>query len=183
MAATAAASARSPRSTSSRRRPRPKPLRPVISRCPTPVAPASLRLRHEVPEDTARAGALLLRAPSGELLLEAYVPPSALSDARASWRRRVASAVIIACGVTLLLLVGPLLDQPLARAKTAAFVRATGQAIALVGGRRAADLAGICRLQPWSSADAGHAAARRVSAASIARVAGGARRSAASGTP
>ena len=100
---------------------------------PTPVAPALLRLRHEVPEDTARAGALLLRAPTGELLLEAYVPPSALSDARISWRRRVASAVIIACGVTLLLLVGPLLDQRAGAREDRGFVRATGQAIALVG--------------------------------------------------
>jgi signal transduction histidine kinase len=101
---------------------------------PTPVAPALLRLRHEVPGDTARPGALLLRAPSGELLLEAYVPQAALSEARASWRRRVASAVMIACGVTIWLLVGVLLDRRAAARSERTFVRSTAHAVALVTG-------------------------------------------------
>ena len=98
---------------------------------PTPVAPASLRLRHEVPGDQPREGALLLRAPSGELLLEALVSPAAIADARSALRRRVAAIAVGICGLTLLLLIGPLLDRRAAARHERSFVRATVQAIAL----------------------------------------------------
>ena len=101
----------------------------------TPLAPALLRLRHEVPRETGREGALLLRAPSGELLLEAWIAPAALADARAEFRRRVIAMVILVCGITGLLLIGPMLDRRAAAADTPTFVRATAVAIALaVGG-------------------------------------------------
>jgi signal transduction histidine kinase len=101
---------------------------------PTPVAPALLRLRHEVSGDTARPNALLLRAPSGELLLEASVSPSALADARAAWRRRVASTVVLVCGVTMLLMIGPLLDRRASARDERRFVRATLTAIVIAAG-------------------------------------------------
>ena len=96
---------------------------------PTPVAPASLRLRHEVSGDTQRDNALQLRAPSGELLLEASIPPSALADVRASWRRRVAAMALLACGATVLLLIGPLLDRRSTARHERAYVRTTSGAI------------------------------------------------------
>ena len=55
---TADASARSPPSTSSRRRPRPRLLRPVISRCPRRWLPPFSGCGTKCPDDTARAGAL-----------------------------------------------------------------------------------------------------------------------------
>jgi signal transduction histidine kinase len=98
---------------------------------PTPVGPATLRLRHEVASETPRPGVLLLRAPSGELLLEASVSPAALAETRAGWRRRVASAALVAAGITMLLLIGPLLDRRAAARSEGAFVRATFSAMAL----------------------------------------------------
>jgi signal transduction histidine kinase len=103
---------------------------------PTPVGPALLRLRHELPDDRARPGAFLLRAPSGELLLEASVSPASLAATRAEWRGRVASLVLAVCGVTLLLLIGPLLDLRAATRDDRTFVRATlgSVALAVAGG-------------------------------------------------
>jgi signal transduction histidine kinase len=102
---------------------------------PTPVAPASLRLRHEV-SGTPRDGALLLRAPSGELLLEASVSPAAIAEVRAAWRRRTAAVAILVCGVTLLLVIGPLLDRRATARDARTFVRTTAgaAAIAVAGG-------------------------------------------------
>ena len=103
---------------------------------PTPVAPASLRLRHEVAADTPREGARLLRAPSGELLLEAVVSPAALDEARSAWRRRVAAVAVVALGITVLILIGPLLDRRAAARDERTYVRATLAAIlmAFAGG-------------------------------------------------
>ena len=98
---------------------------------PTPLAPAFLRLRHEVPADAPRDGTLHLRAPGGELLLEASVPPAALHAARSAWRRRVLATLIGVAGVTLLLLVGPALDRRAAARDERPFLRATAAALAL----------------------------------------------------
>ncbi len=98
---------------------------------PTPVGPATLRLRHEVPSETPRPGALLLRAPSGELLLEASVSAAAVSEARAGLRRRVTAVAIVAIGVTVLLLIGPLLDRRAAARHERTFIRATLSALVL----------------------------------------------------
>jgi signal transduction histidine kinase len=100
---------------------------------PTPVAPASLRLRHEVSGGTPRDNALQLRAPSGELLLEASIAPSALAEVRASWRRRVGAMALFACGATVLLLIGPLLDRRSAARDERGYVRATLRAILSAG--------------------------------------------------
>lgn len=103
---------------------------------PTPVGPATLRLRHEVPSETPRPGALLLRAPSGELLLEASVSAAAVSDARAGLRRRVAAVALVVIGITILLLIGPLLDRRAVAGNERTFVGATlsGLALAATGG-------------------------------------------------
>ena len=98
---------------------------------PTPLAPAFLRLRHEVPGDAPREGTLHLRAPSGELLLEASIPPAALREARSAWRRRVLAALVSIAGVTLLLLAGPALDRRAVAGDERRFVRATAAAIVL----------------------------------------------------
>ena len=98
---------------------------------PTPVGPATLRLRHEVPSETPRPGALLLRAPSGELLLEAFVSAAAISDARAGLRRRFATVAIVAVGLTILLLIGPVLDRRGAARDERTFIRTTALAVLL----------------------------------------------------
>ena len=54
---------------------------------------------------------MVLRAPSGEPLAEAWVDPGALAAARARWRRTYLATVIAAAGVTVLLFIGPLLDR------------------------------------------------------------------------
>jgi signal transduction histidine kinase len=98
---------------------------------PTPVGPATLRPRHEVPSETPRPGALLLRAPSGELLLEASVAQSAVSQARAAVRRQFASVAIAVAGLTILLLIGPLLDRRAAARDERSYLRATAATVAL----------------------------------------------------
>ncbi len=83
----------------------------------TPIVPVSLRTRWEGAGERPRQGAFLLRTPSGEPLAEALVSFDDLRQARTRLRRQITAAVAIACGITLLLLIGPLLDWR-ARAST-----------------------------------------------------------------
>jgi signal transduction histidine kinase len=76
----------------------------------TPVVPASLRTRIEGAGEHVRPGAVLLRAPTGEPLAEAWVDPADLASARAEWRRQVTAVILALGGCTILLLAGPLLD-------------------------------------------------------------------------
>jgi signal transduction histidine kinase len=101
---------------------------PVEYRMQTPLAPALLRI--EGAADGARPGAVILRAPSGRALAEAWVDPVALRQARSTWRRQVAAAMLALLGVTVLLLVGPLLDGRLAGNRRM-YVRATLASLAL----------------------------------------------------
>jgi signal transduction histidine kinase len=98
---------------------------------PTPVGPATLRLRHEVPSDIPRPGARLLRAPSGELLLEASVSEAAVSEARAAVRRGFSSVSVVAAGITVLLLIGPLLDRRAVARDERSYGRATASTLVL----------------------------------------------------
>jgi signal transduction histidine kinase len=98
----------------------------------TPLGPASLRTRWEGAGDKPPANAFVLHAPSGEPLVEATVAPQALARARAETRRRVAAAVITAIAITVLLLIGPLLDRRAVVASAAPFVRATIGALLLL---------------------------------------------------
>jgi signal transduction histidine kinase/MFS family permease len=99
---------------------------------PTPLVPVSLRTRWEGAGEQPRAGAFLLRTPSGEPLAEATVSLDDLREARTRFRRQIAAAVLIAAGVTFLLLIGPLLDRR-ARARDGSLIlRLTVRAALLV---------------------------------------------------
>jgi signal transduction histidine kinase len=78
---------------------------------PTRFGPASLVPNYEGAGDMHRENAFLLRAPSGEVLVEASISTEMLSATRTAWRRRVFGAVLGIVAVTLLLLIGPLLDK------------------------------------------------------------------------
>ena len=98
----------------------------------TPLGPASLRMRWEGAGDQARPGGFLLRAPSGEPLVEVAISSADLDRARATWRGRVAAAVLAISALTLLLLIGPLLDRRAIARDSRRFARATAAALALV---------------------------------------------------
>jgi signal transduction histidine kinase len=111
----------------------PVAMEPTEFSLETPLAPAALRPRFEGAGEGSRPGAILLTAPSGEPLAEAWVDPASLQSARAEWRRRVCAVMLVFVGVTLLLLVGPLLDRRVGRvapANSAAANRAYIRAIA-----------------------------------------------------
>jgi signal transduction histidine kinase len=86
-------------------------IRPTDYKLPTPIAPVSLRTRWEGAGERLRPGAFLLRTPSGEPLAEASVSAVDLRSARTHLRRQITALVVVACGITLLLLIGPLLDR------------------------------------------------------------------------
>ncbi len=90
----------------------------------TPIAPVSFRLRAEGGGEHLTEGSFLLRTPAGTPLVEARVATADLQQARAQWRRRVVATVLVIAGVTLLLLIGPLLDRRMrgAEAKNAVFL-------------------------------------------------------------
>jgi signal transduction histidine kinase len=99
---------------------------------PTRVAPVSLRTRVEGAGDRPRPGTFLLRAPAGDPLLEAEIAEQDLVRARTRWRRLVAAAVVIVCGLTLLCLTGPQLDRRARARSSREFVRPTAWAIMLL---------------------------------------------------
>jgi signal transduction histidine kinase len=86
-------------------------IAPADELMPTAIAPVSFRLPAEGGGERLSAGSFLLRTPAGPLLVEAGVAASDLQRARAEWRRHVVAAVLVIAGLTLLLLIGPLLDR------------------------------------------------------------------------
>jgi signal transduction histidine kinase len=83
----------------------------------TSLAPVVLRTRFEGAGDRVGPYSFVVSSPSGETLVQAHVDPAALDQARRDHRAVVFDAMIMVLGVTLLLLVGPLLDlRQLARA-------------------------------------------------------------------
>ena len=101
----------------------------------TPLAPVSFRPRSEGAGEQQRAGTFVLRTADNETLVEASVRAEDLQRARAAWRRTVVAWVAVIGGVTLLLLIGPLLDGRIANPRRGAFTYNTILAsILLVGG-------------------------------------------------
>jgi signal transduction histidine kinase len=92
---------------------------------PTAIAPVSLRLRSEGAGTQPRPWTFVLRTASNETLVEASVSPADLQLARSQWRRTVVAWVVVILGITLLLLIGPLLDARLRRNDHGGMVRAT----------------------------------------------------------
>ncbi|MGH9374158.1 MAG: hypothetical protein ACRD15_21805, partial [Vicinamibacterales bacterium] len=87
------------------------PIAPTEFSLETPLAPATLLTRAYGAGEGTRTGAIALRAPSGELLAEAWVDPADVRRARSQWRRRVCAVMLGVVSATLLLLGGPLLDR------------------------------------------------------------------------
>jgi signal transduction histidine kinase len=85
-------------------------IAPTEYALPTAFGPAALRLAFEGAGEQTAPGALLLRAPNGDVLVEAQVSAAQLAQTRAHWRRRVAAVVLGILALTLFLLVGPALD-------------------------------------------------------------------------
>jgi signal transduction histidine kinase len=99
---------------------------------PTDFGPASLRLRYEGAGDQAGPNAFLLRAPSGEVLVEASITPEQVGRARSAWRRRVAGVVLAILAITLVLLIGPVLDRRSSASSLAAHRNLTAVAALLI---------------------------------------------------
>jgi signal transduction histidine kinase/MFS family permease len=99
----------------------------------TPIGSVALRMRWEGAGDQSRLNAFLLHAPGGEPLVEASIAPREISEARNTWRRRVAALVLVVFGITILLLIGPLLDRRASTVDTRRFIEATLAALALLG--------------------------------------------------
>ncbi|HEU4938310.1 MAG TPA: HAMP domain-containing sensor histidine kinase [Vicinamibacterales bacterium] len=98
----------------------------------TPVGPGSLRTRAEGAGDRPRENAFLLRSPGGETLVEVSLLPDTLDTARRTWRRHVAAALLWIAGITILLVLGPVLDRR-AQATTARdFLRSTALSLLLL---------------------------------------------------
>jgi len=100
-------------------------IAPSDDSLPTAIAPVSFRLPAEGGGERLTVGTFLLRTPSGALLVEASVAPIDLQRARFEWRRDVGACVLVIIGITLLLLIGPLLDFRLSAARAADFMRGT----------------------------------------------------------
>ncbi len=124
---------------------------------PTPLGPASLRMRWEGAGGDARENAFVLHAPGGDPLVEVSMTPADIERARARFRRTVAAAALATLSLTLLLMTGPLLDRREQATDERRYFGPTASAIALVV---------AAGLIVW--------AARRALARRDARVAGGA---------
>jgi signal transduction histidine kinase len=97
-----------------------------------PIAPVSLRTRYEGAGDRVSDGAFLLRSPSGDAVAEASIAPGEVRRARQAWRAMVRAQTLAAGAVTLLLLIGPLLDRRVASRQPRAFVSSTALASLLL---------------------------------------------------
>lgn len=75
----------------------------------TSVVPVAIRPRYEgVPDPSA--GTIIIEAPGGDVLAAVDVPAETVEAARGAFRARVAGALLAVVAITLLLLIGPLLD-------------------------------------------------------------------------
>jgi signal transduction histidine kinase len=118
-------------------------IAPAEDSLPTALAPVSFRLRAEGAGERLSPGSFLLRTPTSAPLVEASVSLADLHAARMEWRRTVVAWVIVIVGVTMLLLIGPLLDTRSHAADRRAFVSRTLVASALVVGGAAAIWLGL----------------------------------------
>ena len=144
------ASARSRPSTCCLRRPKTATIPASDYMLETPLGPASLRMRWEGAGDEPRPNAFLLHAPSGEPLVEVSMSPADLDAARNAWRRRVVAVVLAIAGITVLLLIGPVLDRRAAAPRRPVPQVDRGRA------RSARRRVGDVRASPWpSSSDGG----------------------------
>src|SRR5687768_2436140 len=82
-----------------------------VATIPTSIGPASVIFQYEGAGEQKRSDVFLLHAPTGEVLLEASLPPEQIARARSALRRQVLAVVLGVLAVTLILLIGPILDR------------------------------------------------------------------------
>lgn len=109
----------------------------------TPFGPAAVVFQYEGAGEQVRHNTFLLKAPSGDVLLEVRLPVAQIADARSLFRRRVVAAVLGILALTALLLVGPLLDRRSRRGPVGAYPRLTAGAVLLVLGGAALSWAAL----------------------------------------
>ncbi|MBA3637986.1 MAG: hypothetical protein H0W53_01645, partial [Acidobacteria bacterium] len=91
--------------------PIPGALAQDVATIPTAVGPASVVFQYEGAGEQTRTDVFLLRAPTGDVLLEASLAPQQIVRARVQLRRTVSAVVLGVLAITLVLLTGPLLDR------------------------------------------------------------------------
>jgi signal transduction histidine kinase len=91
----------------------------------TAIAPVQFLLPAEGGGVRIAPGSFVLQSENGTPLVQASVSPADLQDARAAWRRAVVGWVLVILGVTLVLLIGPLLDARMFATTTRDFVGKT----------------------------------------------------------
>src|SRR5262245_8662066 len=101
---------------------------------PTRIAPVSIDLPFEGELTTPNATAFEVTAPSGQRLLTARVDAAELARARDWWRRATLSLTLVAIALTLVAMVGPLLDWRNGVARRFATRRSQYAAAALLTG-------------------------------------------------
>lgn len=102
----------------------------------TSVVPVRIRPRYEGVPDLS-AGLIVVRAPGGDVLAAAEVPDETVAAARSAFRSRVAGTLLAVGAVTLLLLIGPLLDWRRLVARPRLHTLLTLSVLALLVGARA----------------------------------------------
>jgi signal transduction histidine kinase len=115
---------------------------------PTRLGPVSVELPTE--PATKDADGFDVRAPSGDLLFRAIVRPEDRALTRDRWQKAIRSSVLIAIAVTLLLLIGPLLDWRNRTHQAAPFLGATLASAALVIAARS--VLTLCAFADWTDA-------------------------------
>ncbi len=98
----------------------------------TRLGPAALRLRYEGAGEQPRPNTIVLRAPTGEPLVEASFEPGQVARARAVWRSRVAAVALGVVAITFFLLIGPALDRRVASRSAKGYGAATTAGLALL---------------------------------------------------
>jgi len=106
-------------------------------RLDTGLVPVEVRTRYEGAGESSGPDRFVVRSPLGEPMLEASVPAEALVRARERWRRSVLGVALVAVALTLLLMVGPVLDRRLGLDAPRPYVVATSWAMGLVLAARA----------------------------------------------
>ena len=86
-------------------------IAPTDDSFPTSIAPVSFRLPSEGAGAQPRPWTFVLRTSTGDVLVEATVSPIDLHQSRSQWRRTIVAWVVAILGLTLLFLIGPLLDR------------------------------------------------------------------------
>jgi signal transduction histidine kinase len=98
----------------------------------TAIAPVQFLLPAEGGGVKIAPGSFLLESQNGTPLVQASVSSADLQEARHEWRRTVIGWVLVILGVTMLLLIGPLLDARLSVTTSRAFVASTAAASLLL---------------------------------------------------